>query len=223
MITIPVTQFKEKCLSILDHLEPEGLIISKHGKPIARLFPYNRSSGVNIGRLKGKLKISGNVFSTELAWNAESWYSQPIFCPSRWIEAEWAQTALHNGVEYFCLTRPMRWSLQPVKFTTYLWWLEINKFVNLSWLSLGRVQGWGFARNFCHRGSEEGRFFVWAPKVATRHPYRRAKPGRLSIRIHEMDDVHGGTNAAGAWMLRSGEVMRDSMCDAEAYLRGKKR
>jgi len=38
MKKLAAAKFKEQCLSILDHLEPEGLVITKHGKPVARIL-----------------------------------------------------------------------------------------------------------------------------------------------------------------------------------------
>ncbi len=72
MVEISASKFKEQCLSILDHLEPQGLIVTKHGKPIARLLPIDASPASLIGSMKGKVKVSGDVFSTGLDWNAES-------------------------------------------------------------------------------------------------------------------------------------------------------
>ena len=40
MRTIGAAQFKAQCLALLDQLEADGLIITKHGKPIARVLPY---------------------------------------------------------------------------------------------------------------------------------------------------------------------------------------
>ena len=34
---ISASQFKEQCLSLLDHLDADGLVITKHGKPVAKL------------------------------------------------------------------------------------------------------------------------------------------------------------------------------------------
>jgi len=59
---INASKFKEQCLALLDHLGPEGLIITKHGKPVARL----------IGSMKGKIRIKGDVLSTGIGWNAQS-------------------------------------------------------------------------------------------------------------------------------------------------------
>lgn len=72
MKQIPAAQFKEKCLAILDRVDPEGIIITKHGKPVARLLPMKGRSSDLIGSMKGKIKIKGNIFSTGIKWDAES-------------------------------------------------------------------------------------------------------------------------------------------------------
>lgn len=72
MKTIGAAKFKEQCLSLLESVDPEGLIITKHGKPVARLLPIRTSPATLIGSLKGKVRIKGKVLSTGSRWNAES-------------------------------------------------------------------------------------------------------------------------------------------------------
>lgn len=69
---INAAKFKEQCLILLDQVGPEGIVITKHGKPVAKLIPFNTEHRDLIGCLKGKLKIKGDIFSTGLKWNAES-------------------------------------------------------------------------------------------------------------------------------------------------------
>jgi prevent-host-death family protein len=64
MVTISASQFKEKCLFLLDHLDAEGLVITKHGKPVARLLPASRGCQSLIGSMKGKLRVQGDILST---------------------------------------------------------------------------------------------------------------------------------------------------------------
>jgi prevent-host-death family protein len=70
--TIGASKFKARCLSILDELEPEGIVITKHGEPVARLIPVERSSAELVGSLADQLTIKGDIFSTGLEWDAES-------------------------------------------------------------------------------------------------------------------------------------------------------
>ena len=41
MKTVPALKFKEQCLALLDHVDPEGILITKHGKPVAKLVPVH--------------------------------------------------------------------------------------------------------------------------------------------------------------------------------------
>jgi prevent-host-death family protein len=70
--TIPATRFKQQCLALLENVDPDGIVITKHGKPIARLVPVRGDSRGLIGSLKGKIKIKGDIRSTGLRWNARS-------------------------------------------------------------------------------------------------------------------------------------------------------
>jgi antitoxin (DNA-binding transcriptional repressor) of toxin-antitoxin stability system len=70
MKTIAASKFKEQCLSLLDHLAPEGLVVTKHGKPVARVVPMARASSELIGALRGRLKVKGDIMSTGARWDA---------------------------------------------------------------------------------------------------------------------------------------------------------
>jgi len=72
MKSVPAAKFKERCLSLLDRVDPEGIVITKHGKPVAKLIPINTDTAKLIGSFKGKIKIKGKILSTGLKWNAES-------------------------------------------------------------------------------------------------------------------------------------------------------
>ena len=72
MKTLGAAKFKEQCLALLDQLDPEGLVITKHGKPVAKLIPFERQSASMIGALRGKIEILGDVFSTGVSWDADA-------------------------------------------------------------------------------------------------------------------------------------------------------
>jgi prevent-host-death family protein len=72
MTRINASKFKEQCLAILDNLDPEGIVITKHGKPVARLIPEDSNCAGLIGSMAGKIKVAGDLLSTGLTWNAES-------------------------------------------------------------------------------------------------------------------------------------------------------
>ncbi len=70
MKRIAAAKFKEQCLSLLDHLDPEGIVVTKHGKPVARVIPMERASADLIGALQDQIRIQGDITSTGLTWDA---------------------------------------------------------------------------------------------------------------------------------------------------------
>jgi prevent-host-death family protein len=71
MKQISASRFKEQCLSLLDEVDQDGIVITKRGKPVAKLIPFGAESASLIGALKGKLEIKGEILSTGLDWHAE--------------------------------------------------------------------------------------------------------------------------------------------------------
>jgi prevent-host-death family protein len=71
MKQIAAAKFKEQCLSLLDAVGPDGIVITKRGKPVAKLIPIGAESASLIGSLADKLKIRGDVLSTGVRWNAQ--------------------------------------------------------------------------------------------------------------------------------------------------------
>ena len=69
--TIGAAKFKEQCLVLLDNLDARGLVITKHGRPVALLTPYPKEPGSLIGSLRGKITVHGDILSTGLAWDAD--------------------------------------------------------------------------------------------------------------------------------------------------------
>ncbi len=74
--TIGAAKFKEQCLAILDRLEPEGLVITKHGRPVAKVVPIEHEYASLLGSLEGKIVIKGDIESTGVRWDAESRHSR---------------------------------------------------------------------------------------------------------------------------------------------------
>ena len=72
MKTIGASKFKEQCLSLLEHLPPEGTVVTKRGKPIAKVIPYPSRPEHLVGALKDKIKIHGDILSTGEAWDADA-------------------------------------------------------------------------------------------------------------------------------------------------------
>jgi prevent-host-death family protein len=72
MKQIAAAKFKERCLALLDSVGPEGLIITKHGKPVAKLIPIRSECAALIGAFKDKIRIKGDLLSTGVRWDADS-------------------------------------------------------------------------------------------------------------------------------------------------------
>ena len=72
MKVVSASKFKEQCLALLDSVDRDGVLITKHGRPVARLVPAATSSSELIGALRGKIKIKGDILSTGVKWDAES-------------------------------------------------------------------------------------------------------------------------------------------------------
>jgi len=70
---IPVSEFKARCLKILDQFNGQSLIVTKRGQPIARVTPLRKKTGKDFyGCMAGKITIKGDIFSTGIKWDAES-------------------------------------------------------------------------------------------------------------------------------------------------------
>ncbi|MBZ0212600.1 MAG: type II toxin-antitoxin system Phd/YefM family antitoxin [Nitrospirae bacterium] len=71
MKQLKASEFKAKCLAILDDLPPEGIEVTKHGKPVARVMPVSEDVLRFAGSVPG-LVLSGDILSTGSRWDAES-------------------------------------------------------------------------------------------------------------------------------------------------------
>jgi prevent-host-death family protein len=71
--TISATEFKAKCLKILDELGPQGIVVTKKGKPVAKVTPVATVDHDRFyGCMKDEIVIKGDIFSTGRKWNAQS-------------------------------------------------------------------------------------------------------------------------------------------------------
>ena len=71
MKTIDAAKFKEQCLALLDQLDVEGLVVTKHGRPVARVLPYDGPDADLIGSLRHKIRVRGEVLTTGLSWDTD--------------------------------------------------------------------------------------------------------------------------------------------------------
>jgi antitoxin (DNA-binding transcriptional repressor) of toxin-antitoxin stability system len=89
--TIGAADFRAHCLQVLDELKPEGIVITKRGKPVAELKPFPRNHGHFIGIAAGQVGAApgDDLFSTG-AWVSDEWgdlHSPPLPGESRTNQA----------------------------------------------------------------------------------------------------------------------------------------
>ena len=65
MKTMPAGQFKARCLRVMDEVRStrEPVVITKKGKPVAKLVPVEVKPDNVFGCLRGKMKIVGDILS----------------------------------------------------------------------------------------------------------------------------------------------------------------
>ena len=71
-VTVAATEFKARCLELMDRVEASGLTITitKHGRPVARLVPLASEPAAFFGSLP--VTIVGDIVGpTGESWDAE--------------------------------------------------------------------------------------------------------------------------------------------------------
>jgi len=71
--TIPAGQFKAKCLQIMDDVAQtrEPIVITKFGKPVAKLVPIPPARVELIGAMRGSVLWEGDIISPiDVEWDA---------------------------------------------------------------------------------------------------------------------------------------------------------
>jgi len=73
MKTIPAGQFKARCLRLMDEVRStrEPILITKKGRPVAKLVPAESQPEDIFGCLKDEIKIVGDIESPIVPW--EEW------------------------------------------------------------------------------------------------------------------------------------------------------
>lgn len=63
MKQMPAGEFKAQCLAIMDKVQKTGepVLITKHGKPVAKLVPAASGPDDIFGYMAGKVKIVGDI------------------------------------------------------------------------------------------------------------------------------------------------------------------
>ncbi len=72
---IAAGEFKAKCLSLLDEVQRQRkpIVITKRGKPVAKLVPADDRPASFIGSMKGTMEITGDIISPiDVEWEADA-------------------------------------------------------------------------------------------------------------------------------------------------------
>jgi prevent-host-death family protein len=65
MRSISAAEFKARCLTLMEDVRNtrEPVVITKRGKPVAKLVPADKTKSEFIGKLKGRIEILGDIVS----------------------------------------------------------------------------------------------------------------------------------------------------------------
>ena len=72
--TMKASEFKARCLALMDEVAESGeeIVITKRGKPVAKLAPAERRPGTLFGA-GGEIAIHGDIIEPiDVGWEAES-------------------------------------------------------------------------------------------------------------------------------------------------------
>jgi len=69
MKKMAASAFKANCLAVMEDVQAkhETIVITKHGKPVAKLVPVEPQGDDIFGFLRGKVTITGDVVSPTLS------------------------------------------------------------------------------------------------------------------------------------------------------------
>jgi prevent-host-death family protein len=73
--SIGAGEFKAKCLKLLDEVQRQRkqVVITKRGKPVAKLVPITERSASFIGSMRGTMEILGDIVSPlDVNWEADA-------------------------------------------------------------------------------------------------------------------------------------------------------
>ncbi len=72
---VPASAFKNSCLQLIDRVRQtrEEIVVTKYGRPVAKLVAFEEGTAQLFGHLAGSVTIHGDVVApVEVEWNAEA-------------------------------------------------------------------------------------------------------------------------------------------------------
>ena len=79
MRRVTASQFRAKCYGLLNHIPPEGIVITKRGVRVAVVMPIETDASVSetggtgaelIGSMRDSICVHGDLLSTGLSWES---------------------------------------------------------------------------------------------------------------------------------------------------------
>ena len=61
MKRVPIAEFKAHCSQYIDEVAGEDIVITKHGKPVARVVPIQEDVSRRIGLAKGEFAVPDDI------------------------------------------------------------------------------------------------------------------------------------------------------------------
>jgi prevent-host-death family protein len=73
-LEVPAGEFKARCLKLMDEVRAtrRPIVITKRGKPVARLVPVEEEMPSIFGRMRGTVTIHGDIVGP----TGEEWHAQ---------------------------------------------------------------------------------------------------------------------------------------------------
>ena len=74
MRTMKASEFKAKCLKLMDEVAETGesIVVTKNGKPVSRLVPYRERPSTLFGATRGSIEIVGDIVEPiDVDWEAD--------------------------------------------------------------------------------------------------------------------------------------------------------
>ena len=71
---VPATTFKDSCLRLIDRVQQtrEEIVVTKHGRPVAKLVAFDEETTPLFGCLAGSVTVHGDIIEpVDVDWDAE--------------------------------------------------------------------------------------------------------------------------------------------------------
>src|ERR1700687_4541194 len=72
-LSVPAARFKAHCLSLLERVRQSRrpIIVTKHGRPVAKVVPFRAAPRSILGFSKGTVNILGDIVAPGEPWEAD--------------------------------------------------------------------------------------------------------------------------------------------------------